>query len=291
MSVISPSGPSLTIEKVTAHHKSSSSRYCLYYIMAGSAAFAAADSSFTLKQEEAVLFRPQNPMPVPSAGRCAEVYCLTVAPDTMHYSMLPCLSSFPLFVQFCTHENGLSDANTCLRFEHSEQPLGSRILQLDQEYHHPGAGSDILLSLELTELLILFLRNYQVRTTINEYPGSALLSRIMQYIMKNYRTASLSDAARQLNYHPNTISAALRSGMGKSFTEILQHIRMNHAISLLLQEELPVEEIARLCGYANAGNFYRAFRKAYGLTPKEYVMEIKAGHLCLSDGTAGFYSP
>ncbi len=45
---------------------------------------------------------------------------------------------------------------------------------------------------------------------------------------------------------------------------------MQRAARLLAQSDLPVEDIAYQVGYGSAQSFSRAFRRQYGLSPREY---------------------
>ena len=60
---------------------------------------------------------------------------------------------------------------------------------------------------------------------------------------------------------------------GQSETEILLEQRMERAVALLRGTTLPISEIAALLGYSNASNFYKAFRKQYHLSPREYLQQ------------------
>ena len=73
------------------------------------------------------------------------------------------------------------------------------------------------------------------------------------------------------SYHPNYISTLLHREVGKSFSEILLEQRMERAVCLLRGTNLPVEEIASMLGYSNSSNFYKAFRKYYHQSPREFV--------------------
>lgn len=266
------------VEEIDTYSEKNGDSYCFYYVLEGIAAFHTLDGIIHLSADDAILFRPHCAMPAPQKDFRARICLLAIHPDILHYTALPFLNAFPLFVQFCTHGSAAGTANTYLHFVHGSTPLRPQVTQIREDARHlnpSDPSAPALLSLHLTELFLLFMKNYQVKATIAEYPGSALLTQILQYIMKNYPTASLKEAAGQLHYHPNTISAAVRNGLGKSFTEVVQQIRMNHAVSMLLQQKQPVEEIARLCGYPSASNFYRIFHRIYGKSPKEYALSLR----------------
>ena len=91
-----------------------------------------------------------------------------------------------------------------------------------------------------------------------------------RYIEAHADTVTLQDLAEQFLYHPNYISGLLARETGERFTEIRTRLRLEKAVLLLEQSTLAVEEIARLLGYRNNSNFYRDFRKRYGLSPREY---------------------
>ena len=57
---------------------------------------------------------------------------------------------------------------------------------------------------------------------------------------------------------------------GTSFSELLQNIRKELAKSYLNQRDLSITDIAYILGYSERSTFYRAFKKWYDQTPKEY---------------------
>ncbi|MCC8102868.1 MAG: helix-turn-helix transcriptional regulator [Clostridiales bacterium] len=90
-----------------------------------------------------------------------------------------------------------------------------------------------------------------------------------RYIGEHIDTVTLQDVARHFSYHPNYISSLLPKEIGKTFSEILLEQRMERAAALLDGTSLPISEVARLLGYSNSSNFYKAFREYYGISPGE----------------------
>ena len=43
----------------------------------------------------------------------------------------------------------------------------------------------------------------------------------------------------------------------------------------LIEEGMPIKDIAHICGIGSYNNLFRAFKKEFGVTPKEYYNEIK----------------
>ncbi|MDR0288243.1 MAG: helix-turn-helix transcriptional regulator, partial [Clostridiales bacterium] len=49
--------------------------------------------------------------------------------------------------------------------------------------------------------------------------------------------------------------------------------RMEKAASLIIESNLPICQIASLVGYDKPSNFTAAFKKKYGVVPKQYKKE------------------
>ena len=47
-------------------------------------------------------------------------------------------------------------------------------------------------------------------------------------------------------------------------------LRMEHALELLKDKSLSVQQIATLVGYENAFNFSRSFKAQYGVSPSHF---------------------
>ena len=75
--------------------------------------------------------------------------------------------------------------------------------------------------------------------------------------------AALKTSERQLN-------VLFRQRLGMSVYEFCLELRMEAARQHLEQGEFRVQRIATLVGYSNAGDFTRAFRRRFGMTPRAF---------------------
>ena len=50
----------------------------------------------------------------------------------------------------------------------------------------------------------------------------------------------------------------------------LMEIRVNRAKEKLLEEKIPIEEIARLCGFVSATHFSAVFKRMEGISPSAF---------------------
>lgn len=80
----------------------------------------------------------------------------------------------------------------------------------------------------------------------------------------------LPELGEALGLSPSRTSHVIGQLFGKSFSQLLQEARVRQGALLLATSDLPVAEVARLCGLADANYFSRLFRKHNRCTPLEY---------------------
>ena len=94
---------------------------------------------------------------------------------------------------------------------------------------------------------------------------------VLRIIHAEYRTKlTLEDCAARLNYHPSYIRRVLKKEMGITFSEYLQGYRIKVAERWLTENDMKIAAIAENLAYENTENFIRAFKKATGMTPRQY---------------------
>lgn len=146
------------------------------------------------------------------------------------------------------------------------QPVRSILEAMMCEYANEGDGSQKVL-----KPLALSLAEVCARQHALEHPGDdqGLEAQVRRYLNANLATASLGEAARLMGYHPNYLSQLVRKECGQTFSSLLSDMRMERADLLLRTTPLPVEEVAGLVGYPSTSNFYRAYRRAFGHSPRQ----------------------
>lgn len=97
--------------------------------------------------------------------------------------------------------------------------------------------------------------------------SESLAERVFGLFEKNLKEISLTGVARDLRLSPNYLSARLHAETGKTFSELLNDMRMERAKTLLADRNLRVREISALVGYASTKSFIRAFRCHFGTSP------------------------
>lgn len=68
------------------------------------------------------------------------------------------------------------------------------------------------------------------------------------------------------------LGTSFKKAVGRSVADYLNDVRLSHAIRLLEDGNRSIKEIFAAVGFTNESNFYKLFKKHYGVTPKEYRM-------------------
>ncbi len=92
-----------------------------------------------------------------------------------------------------------------------------------------------------------------------------------EYIENHYvESIALNDIAEYVELNASYFSSLFKTETGINFSEYLLNVRMEHAKELLRNPKIKVYEIGCLVGYEDAVSFGRAFKKKWGISPKEY---------------------
>lgn len=121
-------------------------------------------------------------------------------------------------------------------------------------------------------LLFLHLMNYteKIEQHSESQKESMTAMTALRYIEDNYRAASLTELATELNVSVYQLSRLIKQNTGSTFKELLQRKRLNKAVQLLSDTKLSISDIIAYVGYDNASYFFRIFKERYGVSPREY---------------------
>ncbi|WP_040207489.1 response regulator transcription factor [Neobacillus jeddahensis] len=108
---------------------------------------------------------------------------------------------------------------------------------------------------------------------VNQQSGSEhdpIIHKIKDYVKSHFKDASLDDAAQIVYMNPHYVSKYFKQKTDQNFSEFVFQIKMEEAANLLKEMKYKAYEVSEMVGYSNAKNFTRAFRKYFGVSPKEY---------------------
>lgn len=99
--------------------------------------------------------------------------------------------------------------------------------------------------------------------------NDALQKNILDWLAQNFQNPEINAAmtAEQFKISKKYLSQFLKEQTGKSYTEYVEELRLDHAMQLLRTTDLNITDIAEQCGFSTANTFYKAFRRKYQLSP------------------------
>lgn len=126
----------------------------------------------------------------------------------------------------------------------------------------------------LSETWLLLLEelrtNYDVHKSVKAEQQDRIRT-MLAFIHTHYKdkitVAQIADAA---GISEREAMRSFRSSLNQSPIEYLIAYRLHEAKKLLRNSDLPITDICYQCGFSESSYFGKAFRKAYGITPREF---------------------
>jgi AraC-like DNA-binding protein len=98
---------------------------------------------------------------------------------------------------------------------------------------------------------------------------------VMRFIEDNYvYNIGISDAAEHFGLSVGYFSRVFKQMMNETFLEYLNSFRVGKAENMILENRIPLKDIAEKAGFASYKSFTRAFRKVTLSTPFEYKQKM-----------------
>ncbi len=105
----------------------------------------------------------------------------------------------------------------------------------------------------------------------------AQISSIVDYITEHLAEPfSMTDVCARLGVSESQFSRRFRRTTGNTFTDFVNHVRINRACQLLMESDRYVTNICYDAGFNNVANFNRRFLQIKGMTPKQFRRQAEA---------------
>lgn len=102
------------------------------------------------------------------------------------------------------------------------------------------------------------------------------LDEVFSYVLEKYASPiTLEEIADVANLTPGAFCRFFKLHTRKTFFQLLNEVRVEHACRMLHELEQPISQIAFSCGYGNLSNFNRQFKSITGMTPGDYIKKVE----------------
>lgn len=107
-----------------------------------------------------------------------------------------------------------------------------------------------------------------------------LIEDVRRYLDDNWvNPPTVEELAKQFYLNKNKLQEGFKKVYHKTVYEVITDLRLTHAMNRLLTTSDSVEDIAKSVGYRSRANFYRNFKRNFGITPAE--VRVQADRLGL----------
>lgn len=151
--------------------------------------------------------------------------------------------------------------------------LQSKVIQLIEEIHTNRFCKDEKINLCVRDLILSINRNiYELENPNREKEEKTLYQNIVDYIEQHIHEAlSLNTLSEQFYVSKYHISHVFKAQIGLSVHQYILKKRLYICKSALLQGT-NISTAYLQCGFNDYSSFFKAFKKEFGLSPKEYVL-------------------
>ena len=103
-----------------------------------------------------------------------------------------------------------------------------------------------------------------------------IMERINTYVRDNLnQSITISELAESLGYSVSYLRAVFRERLGVSLGRYIRESRLSEAAQLLQVPAVKVTDVAERCGFESLVVFSRAFKNAFGISPKDYSKMVQ----------------
>lgn len=168
------------------------------------------------------------------------------------------------------------DRGEYLYFRISERKnIQELIEKIIAELYAPSAMSKSTIKLLVGLLLVELVKNSQSIEiySIDNYEKIVIIE-ALKYIEEFYNDGTLLELSEKLKIPDYKLSKLIKKHTQMTFKELLQEKRLSKAIELIRTTGYHMFEIVERVGYENPTHFYKIFRDKFGMTPRQYKLNL-----------------
>ena len=259
-------------------YKHSHSFFEVACVLNGSCENHFASQTLHMEPGDICIISPQTVHAISAFSDNCILYNLLIRSATFEQTFLNSLPQQGILFNFFSHALYAPKSETYIYFKTGKDPLLFEILgEIIDEFNEEKSYYEVLLNSLLTNFFIKLLRRHEKNVLIPNpahHKDEENIIFILRYLTEHYDTITLKELAQFFNYSERQMARILKEYTGKSFTHLIQDIKLTKACDLLKNPDLSIQDVVDMIGYSNANFFYRLFKTQYQITPAEYRKKL-----------------
>lgn len=246
----------------------------IIYVYSGSCINYIEDTSVEMKQGDFCFLAPDTMHTIVSVSDEDVIMNLILSKETFER----------YFLEMLREKNLISDFFRRVLYEKATTPFiifptgeDARIrglcLAMYQERTAEKYAYEQCLVLYARLLFIYLIRSYEMMAVVPGYASAKTdhhIVAMLGYIATNYNHVTLHELSEFFCYNESYVSRMLKTHTGRTFNEIVNDLRLEHAKEMLESTDKTIGEISQDVGCFDSSHLSKKFRSKYGISPKEY---------------------
>lgn len=257
------------LQEVELHHHDF---YEVDFLVSGDVTYVIESRVYHLQPGQMLIINPRelHQVYIRSDAAPYERYMLWIAPQLLQKLSLPHTD-----LCRCFDMSRPNYSNLLLLPPQQRKLIPAMMDSLLREQSQPGFGSELLQKNLLTELMIHINRLAELSDAAAQPGEETAVAKVIDYINLHYHEPlTLEKLAERFFVSKYHLSHEFTRQMGTGIYQYIQKKRLLIARQLMAEGQKPMEVYSQ-CGFRDYPAFFRAFRKVYGLSPREFVKSRK----------------
>ncbi len=146
------------------------------------------------------------------------------------------------------------------------------------EYKQKAPGYLSVLKSRLIELMIEIMRRSEDNTGLMGKRAKEEICDSIKWYIDNASLVNITvkEIADKIGYSVSHINKVFKAAEGKTIIKYINEVKMRQINKMLLESEMPIEEIMFMYGYSDKKRFYERYKREFGCTPKQYRNRARA---------------
>lgn len=256
------------MDRVGIHHHDF---FEVYFFLSGNVSFKVEGKTYHLESGDLLLINPQE-LHQPDIGQDSLYERIVLWIDRGYLANL--CSAAGADLSACFDIEDPAHTNLLRPSKPRRAALGQLLDRLVREYYSDELGSFAYAQGLLTQFMVELNRLAQDSVCVQKREEPDLISQVLSYIGSHYQeNITLELLAAEFFVSKYHLSHEFSSRVGTSVYRYVIFRRLLQAREMIAAGQAP-GEVYQNCGFGDYANFYRAFKGEYGISPREFSMQV-----------------